>query len=100
MASLCGEDTYRVHVESHNHRNGQFEDYQSMGAEFCMSDAFQVSKQLDLFMKTCVLPLAMQTRALIFATGSNDCVLASSLERQMALFPCLQRKSCSMLLLA
>ena len=81
MTSLFGEETYRVHTECHFESNGQYTDYQCFGSEIYMSDSFQVNKQLDLFMKTCVLPLAIQTHALILASGCNDCLLSSSLER-------------------
>ena len=32
-------------------------------------------------MRTCILPLAMQTRALILVNGSNDCSLSAALSK-------------------
>jgi hypothetical protein len=35
--------------------------------------------QMLLFMRTCILPLAKQTRALILVSGANDCFLSAAL---------------------
>jgi hypothetical protein len=81
MRSANGDVNFLVHVESHDEEDGQFGKNQKFGAEICSHDAFTTSKQIDVFMKTCVLPLAMQTHALIICSGSNDCSLAASLQR-------------------
>ena len=50
-------------------------------SEICAGDERIVEQQIMLFMKTCVLPLAMQTKALILVSGSNDCYVTSALAR-------------------
>lgn len=50
-------------------------------SEICSSDERIVEQQIIFFMKTAILPLAMQTRALILVSGSNDCYLSTALAR-------------------
>ena len=50
-------------------------------SECCVADERIVETQILLFMKTCILPLAMQTKALILVCGSNDCYLSTALAR-------------------
>lgn len=47
--------------------------------EINLADERAVESQLLLFMRTCVLPVAMQTRALIIISGANDCYLGAAL---------------------
>jgi len=47
--------------------------------EINLSDERAVESQLLLFMRTCVLPVAMQTRALIIISGADDCYLGAAL---------------------
>ncbi len=51
------------------------------GSEICDSDERAVETQTLLFLKTCLLPLAMQTRALIIVSGANDCTLCTALSK-------------------
>ena len=50
-------------------------------SELNTSDDRMVEQQIMLFMKNCILPLAVQTRALIIVSGSNDCYLTAALAR-------------------
>lgn len=54
-------------------------DMDFMTAEIDVSDERAVESQLLIFMRTCVLPVAMQTRALIIISGANDCFLGAAL---------------------
>lgn len=54
-------------------------DMQFVTSEIDLSDERAVESQLLLFMRTCVLPVAMQTRALIIISGANDCFLGAAL---------------------
>ena len=81
MESCTGETNFSVHIEDHFEEHGQFGKTQEFGSELCPNDSFITTKHIDLFIKNCVLPLAVQTNALIICSGSNDCTLASSLQR-------------------
>jgi hypothetical protein len=48
-------------------------------SEICESDEILVESQVLLFMRTCILPLARQTRAIILVDGKNDCYLSAAL---------------------
>ena len=48
-------------------------------SEMCKGDERLVETQILLFMKSCILPLAMQTRALILVSGANDCYMSAAL---------------------
>ena len=50
-------------------------------SEISSNDERVVEQQILLFMKSCVLPLALQTKALIIVSGSNDCYLTAALAR-------------------
>lgn len=50
-----------------------------MSPEICLADERAVESQLLLFMRTSVLPVAIQTRALIIISGANDCYLGAAL---------------------
>lgn len=54
-------------------------DMEFLTPEIDVSDERAVESQLLLFMRTCVLPVAMQTRALIIMSGANDCFLGAAL---------------------
>jgi hypothetical protein len=51
--------------------------YQS--SELDESDTRIVESRIILFMRTCILPLARQTRAIILVSGANDCFLSAAL---------------------
>lgn len=51
--------------------------YGHLSCEIDKSDEGVVESQILLFMKTCILPLAKQTHALILITGANDCYLSA-----------------------
>jgi len=72
-----GVAQYTVHTESRGYALAP----QQYGCDLGPHDASRSQMQLDLFMKTCILPLAKQTRALIICSGCNDDALAASLER-------------------
>jgi hypothetical protein len=77
MAADHGVAAYTVHTE----KRGYVLSWQQFGPELNYVDSNQSQIQLDLFMKTCVLPLAKQTHALIICSGCNDDMLAQALER-------------------
>jgi hypothetical protein len=77
LSSEKGVAQYAVHTE----QRGYVLTSQQYGSDLGPHDAARAQTQLDLFMKTCILPLAMETHALIICSGCNDDSLASSLER-------------------
>lgn len=80
LAAEWGAAEYTVHSERH----GDFVSPQQYGADLGLHDARIVKRQLDLFMKKCILPLARRTHALIICSGCNDDDLSVSLERAAA----------------
>lgn len=48
-------------------------------SEFDEYDERIINSQLIIFMRTCVVPLAKQTKALILISGANDCYLGAAL---------------------
>lgn len=77
LSSEKGVAQYAVHTQN----RGYVLSAQQYGSDLGPHDAAQAQTQLDLFMKTCILPLAMETHALIICSGCNDDSLAASLER-------------------
>ena len=77
LSAEKGVAQYTVHTES----RGFIWSPQQFGCELGAHDASRLNMQIDLFMKTCILPLAKQTHALIICSGCNDDALAASLER-------------------
>jgi len=81
MNSIGGVCNYSAHIELHGSEKHIFGGVQPVGSEICEEDAQKVNRQLDLFIKTSILPLAMQTNALIIISGSSDCSLAAAMDR-------------------
>ena len=52
---------------------------EDQSSELNTFDAGVVETQVLLFMRTCIVPLAKQTRAVILVGGANDCYLSSTL---------------------
>lgn len=77
LSAEKGVAQYSVHTES----RGYVLSPQQYGSDLDAHDSARSQMQLDLFMKTCILPLAKQTHALIICSGCNDDALAASLER-------------------
>lgn len=77
LSAEKGVAQYSVHTES----RGYVLSPQQYGSDIDAHDSARAQMQLDLFMKTCILPLAKQTHALIICSGCNDDALAASLER-------------------
>ena len=77
LSAERGVAQYTVHTET----RGYVLSAQQYGCDLGPHDAARTQMQLDLFMKTCILPLAKQTHALIICSGCNDDTLAASLER-------------------
>ena len=77
MSAENGIPAYTVHTE----RRGYVLAKQQFGTDICYHDAAQTQMQLDMFMKTCILPLAKQTHALIICSGCNDDTLTAAMER-------------------
>jgi hypothetical protein len=79
--SLGTAQTYKVHIEHTREAKGQFHGTtRQTGCEIDTSDSFNAGKQLVIFFKTCLLPLAKKTRALILINAANDCALVAALE--------------------
>ena len=49
-----------------------------LGSELDSRDASIVETQISMLMKTCILPLAKQTNAVIFVEGANNCALSTA----------------------
>lgn len=77
LSAEKGMAQYAVHTNT----RGYVLAAQQYASELGPHDAARTQTQLDLFMKTCILPLAMETHALIICSGCNDDALAASLER-------------------
>lgn len=52
--------------------------------EVSLSDSVVTERQIAKFMSDCILPLALQTRALIIISASNECSLASAAAKVLA----------------
>ena len=72
----------------------------SASSEVSPDDERVVETQLLLFMKTCVLPLAVQTKALIVVGGANDCTLSASLSKVVVAEQARLGKDCPFTVLA
>lgn len=59
----------------------EYEKSPTASSEIDRGDEEIVETQLLLFMKNVVLPLAMQTRALILVNGANNCYLSAALSK-------------------
>ena len=85
VPSFMGRAEYEAHLE----RRGRIDERLSLPPLFDESDAHRSESQLILFIKNCILPVAMQTRALILCGGANDCSLAVAVQKVMG--PVLER---------
>ena len=70
-----------AHSERIGSKEVEYEQSTSASSEISADDERVVETQLLLFMKNCVLPLAVQTKALILVGGANDCILSASLSK-------------------
>jgi hypothetical protein len=68
-----------AHPESYGCAETEFGDSITTPSELGQFDERIVETQILLFMKTCILPLAKQTRALILVSGANDCFFSVAL---------------------
>jgi hypothetical protein len=68
-----GETTGTRASEYFNTANG------NLSSELDRSDESIFESQVLLFMRTCIIPLAKQTHALILIAGANDCYLGAAL---------------------
>lgn len=48
-------------------------------SNLCLQDDRYLERQTLLFMKTCILPIANQTQALILVDGATECILSAAL---------------------
>lgn len=85
IIKLCSSPGVKSQMfEAHKEREGsQYtlfnNDKGCMSSELNARDERIVESQVLLFMKTCIIPLARQTRALILIAGANDCYLGAAL---------------------
>lgn len=86
LSTSCGvrSQMLKAHVEMIGTPSVEWGDdgdtgFYYMTPEINLSDERAVESQILLFMRTCVLPVAMQTRALIIISGANDCFLGAAL---------------------
>lgn len=73
--------TISAHGENKDLPAGHYQatGYNLLSSELDVSDERIVESQAVLFLRTCLLPLAIQTRAIILVDGANDCFIASAL---------------------
>jgi len=57
---------------------GQFGSLSKLGAEIDVSDSIETDKQLALFMRDHLLPLAKETRALIIINYGSACAMGNA----------------------
>ena len=87
LPSNEGVDEYRAHTEYAGTHN-------EFACEVDTDDADVIEQQLCLFMKECILPIAMKTNAVIFTCGMEDCSLACAAERVLGPIQRQLGKSC------
>jgi hypothetical protein len=77
----CGvESQMRIaHTEHLDHPQFHFKRGQYKSSELDRGDDAIVQSQILLLMRTCILPIAKQTRAIILVGGANDCYLSAAL---------------------
>jgi hypothetical protein len=78
LTSLAGKANHNAHIESPGDIKGVLRDNVF---EVSASDSAVTERQILKFMQECILPLAMQTRALVIISAANDCSLAVAAER-------------------
>lgn len=82
IASHGTAQDYRVHIERRDQPAGQYEGTSvQFGSELNAKDSYIMQKQLVLFFKNCLIPLAKKTKALIVLNAADDCCLTAALER-------------------
>ncbi len=73
---------YRVHIQRRDRPEGQYKGQSlEFGSEIHAEDSYTTQKQLVVFFKNCLLPLAKKTKALIILSCADDCALTGALER-------------------
>lgn len=74
-------DEFQKSCREFNHGTAFGDDWEFLynRNELNSTDERTTDAQILLFMRTCVLPLAKQTKALILIAGANDCYLATAL---------------------
>ena len=77
----CESVMRAAHTEKEGTVEIEFGKSTTSSSEISKTDERIVETQVLIFMKTCILPLAMQTRALILINGANDCFLSNALSR-------------------
>ena len=75
-----GEDSLHAHTEEHG---TVAEVLEGKPPEISLHDSNMTEAQISLFVKQCILPVAMQTRALILIGGVNDDSLGMAVQRIM-----------------
>jgi hypothetical protein len=77
MASYGGLEQYKSHAE----RRGSHRELIVYPPELNIDDINTTESQIMLFVKECILPVALQTRALILVGGCNDDSLAMAVQK-------------------
>ena len=68
-----------AHPESAGQPDSEYGYSTMRSSEIDDTDERAISTQTLLFMKSCILPLAKQTRALVLVSGANNCYLSAAL---------------------
>lgn len=69
----------KVHGETKGTAKAEFSNPIQAPSDFDPHDDYVVQQQVSVFMKTCIIPIAVKTRALILVAGANDCCLSKAL---------------------
>jgi hypothetical protein len=73
----------RAQRDAHTEMGGAYSAWYTNHVTFNVDDSNRTESQLILFVKQCILPVAMQTRALILIGGANDCSLGVAVQKVM-----------------
>ena len=68
---------------SHKERRGTLSEKLNHSPTLNQDDLNRTESQLILFIKQCILPVAMQTRALILCGGADDCSISMAVKKVM-----------------
>ena len=90
MPGFHGMDQHTAHTE----RAGTVGQKLTFPPEICKDDINRTEAQMLLFVKQCILPVAMQTRALLLVGGCNDDTMAMAVQRVMGPIQKRMGKSC------
>ena len=70
-------------LDAHTEKIGIAKFASEVPPHFSETDALTTETQTSLFIKHCILPVAMKARALIIITATNDCSLSIAVSKIM-----------------